>query len=265
MAWNAWKDLQSSSGAPRKPFRYQHRTTHHVARPASTPPKDPSPEWRAADSLPSALLLAFTGGVLDAFLYVAHGKVFAGAMTGNAVLTGIAFLSHNHHDALHHLLPIVSFLVGVWLAFAVESRMKRHAAVAGLLFEALGLFALSWLPGGYPDALFIVGISGLAGYQIASFRKVDSYAYNATFITANLRTVVEAAHNALVPSQRRKSLRELRDLGLVVIVFIAGVVMGALLTPRLGNHALWVAVIPLVLVLALVLRRDLRAALSPQE
>jgi uncharacterized membrane protein YoaK (UPF0700 family) len=231
----------------------------------ATPPQHPSPERRATNSLPSALLLAFTGGVLDAFLYIAHGEVFAGAMTGNAVLTGIALLSHDRQNALHHLLPIVSFLVGIWLAFAVESRMKRHAAVAGLLFEGLGLFVLSWLPGGYPDALFIVSISGLAGYQIASFRRVDSYSYNATFITANLRTVVEASHNALIPAQRRESLRRLRDLGLVVILFIAGVFIGALLTSRLGNHALWAAVIPLAVVLALALDRDLRAARSQQR
>jgi uncharacterized membrane protein YoaK (UPF0700 family) len=51
-------------------------------------PLPPSPERRAADSLPSAVLLAFTGGSLDAFIYINHGHVFAAAMTGNAVLFG---------------------------------------------------------------------------------------------------------------------------------------------------------------------------------
>jgi len=86
-------------------------------------PAKPTPERRVADSLPSASLLAFTGGSLDAFLYLEHGKVFAGAMTGNTVLAGIALLSHDHTDAIRHILPIVAFLIGVWIAKLLDDRV----------------------------------------------------------------------------------------------------------------------------------------------
>jgi hypothetical protein len=48
-----------------------------------------SDEHNVVDSLSAGALFAFTGGSLDAFLYLNHGHVFAGVMTGNAVLWGV--------------------------------------------------------------------------------------------------------------------------------------------------------------------------------
>lgn len=48
-----------------------------------------SPEYAIVNSLPCASLLAFTEASLDAFLYLNHGYVFEGVMTGNAVLCGV--------------------------------------------------------------------------------------------------------------------------------------------------------------------------------
>ncbi len=45
-----------------------------------------SQEYALVGSLPSACLLTFTGASLDSFLSLNHVHVFAGVMTGNAVL-----------------------------------------------------------------------------------------------------------------------------------------------------------------------------------
>lgn len=227
----------------------------------ATPLRKLSPEQRVARSLSSALLLAFTGGFLDAFLYVAHGRVFAGAMSGNAVLAGIALFSHNRHDTLQHLLPIAAFALGILAAFIVESRLMRHTVLIGLGLEATGLFIASWLPRSFPDTLFVPLICSVAGYQIASFRTVDTFAYNATFIAGNLRSTIESLHTLLRRNTnretRRNSLREFRDLGLVLVLFTLGAVGSALLTPRLGNHALWIPLAAVLAVLSIALERDL--------
>lgn len=225
-----------------------------AASPAESPPQSPA-EARAAASVPSALLLAFTGGVLDAFLFVAHGKVFAGAMTGNMVLTGIAILSHHVQNAVHQALPIVAFAFGIWLAYSLESTLSRHAAVAGLALEIAGLLTASFLPGWVPDAVFIIIISGVAGFQISTFRTIDEYSYNATFITGNMRATLEALHNTLDPAKRSEAAKKFRDLALVFVAFLAGAVAGALLTPRMGNRALWLPCAALLLVLVSAVRR----------
>ena len=213
------------------------------------------PESRAAQSLSSALLLTFTGGFLDAFLYIAHGQVFAGAMTGNAVLAGIALLSRNAHDMLHHLVPIAAFVVGLWCAFVIETRLRHHVVLAALSLEAAGLAVASCLPRSFPDVAFISLICILAGYQVGSFRKVDSFVYNATFIAGNLLRAVESLHQALLHVRLRHSLLEARDLALILLFFVAGAVAAVAATRRMGNHALWVPLVAVLIVLAAAVRR----------
>lgn len=218
------------------------------------------PERRAVDSLACALLLAFIGGVLDAFLYLDHGHVFAGAMTGNAVLCAVALLHRDTHDALMHLLPLLCFALGAWLAYVAESHIRRHAVTLALSLEAACLLAVSFLPNNFPDLLFIAIVSGLAGFQVASFRTVDHFVYSSTFITGEMRESLDALHNSLNPKTRRKGLLQFRDLGLVILLFLCGAVAGALLAVRIGNHTLWLPVALLLIVLGLVLRREHKRA-----
>ena len=201
------------------------------------------------------MLLALTGGSLDALLYLNHGKVFAGAMTGNAVLCGIALLDHNHLQALHHMLPIVAFVVGVLIAQALQHRLKRHAVRVALCAEITGLLLASFLPGSFPDMLFVAGVSLLAAVQASSYKKVDTYSYNSTFITGDLRMALEALYSSLHPGTRREGLQKFRDLGAVILAFLCGAVAGAFFAPRAGNHTLWLPAAALAVVLGLVLHR----------
>lgn len=215
-----------------------------------------TPEQRAAGSQSSAMLLGFVGGTLDAFLYLSHGRVFAGAMTGNAVLCGIALLGRNGAGALQHALPIVAFVCGVWMAEVLAKRLKQHATTVGLGCEMFGLLAASFLPGSFPNLLFVPWIAFLAAYQIASFRKIDRYSYNSTFITGDLRTTVVGLYEALDPAKRADGLRQARSIGLVIFSFVGGAVSGSVLAPRLGNRTLWLPVATLMIVLVNALRRS---------
>jgi hypothetical protein len=141
-------------------------------------------------------LLACAGGALDAFVYLNHGHVFAAAMTGNGVLLGVALLHHDTMQAVHHLLPILAFLVGAFAAKVLDRKMKRYAVAVGLLCEIAVLFIASWLPGGFPDLAYVPLIAMAAAYQITSFRTADSFAYNSTFMTGNMRTASMASLRA---------------------------------------------------------------------
>jgi uncharacterized membrane protein YoaK (UPF0700 family) len=205
-------------------------------------------------------LLACAGGALDAFVYLNHGHVFAAAMTGNGVLLGVALLHHDTMQAVHHLLPILAFLVGAFAAKVLDRKLKRHAVAVGLLCEIAVLFIASWLPGGFPDLAYVPLIAMAAAYQITSFRTADSFAYNSTFMTGNMRTAVdglfEGFFSARTPDERAAGLRKFRDLTLLVASFMAGAVVGAILAPRLLNHTLWIIALPLVIVLLLVVRHS---------
>jgi hypothetical protein len=64
------------------------------------PPQDPSVQTAA---LPDAMLLATTGGLLDAIVYLNHGHVFANAMSGNVIFLGIAILGRDWGEIAPHL------------------------------------------------------------------------------------------------------------------------------------------------------------------
>jgi uncharacterized membrane protein YoaK (UPF0700 family) len=223
---------------------------------SSNPPADSSTaEHQAAGSFPSAVLLAITGGALDAFIYLNHGHVFAAAMTGNGVLLGVSFLHHDYAQALRHLLPILGFITGIFFANLLDKSLKHHAVTVGLVCEISALLIASFLPARFPDLAFVPLIAIVAAYQIASFRQVDIYAYNSTFITSNLRTAVDGLYDALTPSKRKAGLRKFREISCIVLAFLGGAIAGAILSPRLYNHTLWLIDLPLVAVLLLTLFR----------
>jgi len=217
-------------------------------------------EHQAAGSLLSAVLLAITGGALDAFIYLNHGHVFAAAMTGNGVLLGVAILHHDYAQALRHLLPIFGFITGIFFANLLDKSLRHHAVTVGLVCEISALFVASFLPGRFPDLAFVPIISIVAAYQITSFRQVDTYAYNSTFITSNLRTAVDGLYDALTPAKRKAGLRKFRELSCIVLAFLGGAIAGAILAPRLYNHTLWIINLPLITVLLLTLYRTHRTA-----
>jgi uncharacterized membrane protein YoaK (UPF0700 family) len=202
------------------------------------------------------MLLALTGGALDAFVYLNHGHVFAAAQTGNGVLFGIDVLHGDFAHSVHHVLPILAFMVGVFLAKILDNTLKVHSVAIGLLSEIIVLFAFGWLPSSFPDAAFVPLIAVVAAYQVAGFRKADTYAYNSTFMTGNLRTAVDGLFEALQPETRSEGLRKARELGLIVLCFMGGAVVGAVLAPRLHNHTLWFIDLPLLSVLLLAMRRN---------
>jgi uncharacterized membrane protein YoaK (UPF0700 family) len=221
-----------------------------------------SAEYRAARSLPSAILLALTGGSLDAFIYLNHGHVFAAAMTGNGVLLGASILQHNYVAFIRHLLPILGFAIGILFANLLDDKFRHHSVTVGLLSEISVLLIASFLPHTFPDLLYVPIIAIAAAYQVTSFRKADIYAYNSTFMTSNLRSAVDGLYDAFHPTRRKDGLRKFRELALIILAFLLGAIAGAILAPHLHNHTLWFIDLPLVAVLFVVLSRGESAALQ---
>jgi uncharacterized membrane protein YoaK (UPF0700 family) len=210
-----------------------------------------------SEPLPMALLLAATGGLLDVVVYLNHGHVFANAMTGNVVFLSIAVLSHDRMDALHHIVPLAAFLVGVVASKFTRSRLGENAHSAALVLEMIVLFLVGWLPGSFPEMAFISMVAFVSALQVASFRQVGPFSYNSTFLTGNLRDTAEGFYDAAVagkvhPETHRKGLKKARDLGLICLCFLAGAVVGAMAATRLHNHAFWL-VEPLLLAVLVML------------
>jgi uncharacterized membrane protein YoaK (UPF0700 family) len=224
-----------------------------------TPNTTPEP-----NALSDALILAGTGGLLDSFVYLRHGHVFANSMTGNVALLGIALLGHRWGEVIPHLVPILGFFAGVISARSLHTRTSR-AVIIALGFEILALFALGWMPPGFPSILFTAIVAYVAAFQVSSFRHVNQLPFNSTFVTGNLRTAAEGLYDALDPSAtpdtREKGRAQGQNLSLICLCFLAGAVLGAWAAPHLANRSLWLTE-PLLLFVAL---RNLRRAAKPES
>jgi uncharacterized membrane protein YoaK (UPF0700 family) len=214
-----------------------------------------------SDHLPGASLLAATGGILDAMVYVLHGHVFANAMSGNVILLGITLFSRDWMQALRHIVPILSFVAGTVASRLLRLLPQVHAAVIVLALEMAVLGIAGWLPLSFPEMIFTAIIAFISAFQVSTFRHIDDLPYNSTFITGNLRTATEAFVNQLLaPNSEEHKLQagKARKLFLVCLWFLFGALAGAWGSPCLGNRTLWLAAPLLLVVLCHLLYLNMR-------
>ena len=132
-------------------------------------------QLQPSETLPVGLLLALTGGLLDGYSYLNRGQVFATAETGNIVLMGINLAQGQLAQALHYLLPILAFALGVLAAELLRRRFggntRLHWRLPLLLAECGAILLVSCLPCGPLDPMANIVISFTSALQVESFRK----------------------------------------------------------------------------------------------
>ena len=207
-----------------------------------------------AASLTLSTLLAIAGGYLDGFTFVGHGHVFANAMTGNVVLLGIELLGREPKHALTHLLPILTFVCGIWAAKVLHLRAITHLIpnpyAAVLILEITLFLILSCLSLACPDILITTIVAFAASLQVQTFRTVQGLAYTSTFTTGNLRSLSEALFDWVThPDQKVQASYRARVFATICIGFLLGAAAGGFMTRVVSNRALWIELLLLVLAL----------------
>ena len=215
-------------------------------------------ERQVSDSLLVGILLALTGGFLDAYSYLVRGEVFANAQTGNMVLLGIYLSKGQWVKALYYLVPIFSFVVGVVIAQLVKNNYKEstriHWRQIVIAVELVVLLIVAFIPQGY-NMIANVSISFVCSMQVQSFRKVNGNPFATTMCTGNLRSATEHLcnyHKEKDIALLKKSLQYY----LIIAVFIAGAITGCLLSGILQEKSILICCAVLFLVLLLMCRRD---------
>ncbi len=213
----------------------------------------PLEEKREAVALTgTSILLAAAGGFLDGFTYVGHGHVFANAMTGNVVLLGVNCVSGSWHTGFRHLPPIAAFLLGVSTARAIQlpslQKRLRYPYLTVLALEIVILAILSLMPASVPDLWITISIAFAASVQVETFRQVNGHSYNSTFTTGNLRTLSEGACDWLFQGHSPEAARMVCDFAMICMAFFIGAMAGGYTTPKLGNRALWIDLVLLLMV-----------------
>ena len=195
-----------------------------------------------SESMGIGVLLAVSGGLMDAYSYLFRGEVFANAQTGNILLFSVCLSRGQWLAAFHYLCPILAFSLGIGCAAATRHlcRERRlHWRQICLFLEILILGLAAPLP---QEANLLANslISLACGAQVESFRKIDGSSVATTMCIGNLRSALHSlVEVGFTGSQRDRHTA--RVALTIILAFAAGAILGSLLLPRTGTYTLWVS------------------------
>lgn len=204
------------------------------------------------DAVQLALLLAltFSTGVIDAVGYLSLDRVFAGNMTGNVIILGMAFSGTAGLPVVGPLVALAAFTIGALAA----GRLLRHrtpgwsrptlvaiASVGGIILVSAVGFALT--PTTPSLTLTVTAALGIAmGVQAGSARQIGERDLTTVVVTSAL---VGLAFDA--PPGGEPRLVWVRRVGAVALIGL-GALCGALLTSVHVGLALTLAAVVTFLV-----------------
>ena len=202
---------------------------------------------QTSESIELGILLALSGGFMDAYSYIERGQVFANAQTGNILLFGVNLSEGNLTAAVKYLTPVIAFALGIALADLVRQRdagMKWHWRQFSVLLEALILVAVSFIP--LTHNLIANSLTSFAcGIQVQSFRKIHGSGIATTMCIGNLRSGTQN----LVAYTKTRDRNQLENAGLyfgVIFCFAVGAVFGNLFIGFFGIRAILVSALLLL-------------------
>lgn len=199
----------------------------------------------------TAALLSASGGLQDAYTYIARGEVFANAQTGNIVLLSQNLFSANWGRVLHYLFPLMAFGLGVAVAELIRWRFQKiqtvHWRQLVLLVEILLLLSVGLLP----EQLNVLAnalVSFSCAMQVQSFRKVNGYSYASTMCIGNLRSGIAALSGYVREHKSQQAEQMLYYFG-IIFLFALGAGIGGVMSMNSGIsiRAIWVSCVLLLI------------------
>lgn len=194
-----------------------------------------------SETIRLGLLLAVSGGLMDAYSYIYRDHVFANAQTGNILLFGVNLSEGNFNGAFRYFLPIVSFVIGIALAETVRYKAGKrlHWRQVSVLAEAIILFIVAFIPTTHNIAANSL-ISFACGIQVESFRKIRGNTIATTMCIGNTRSGTQH----LCTFFRTGDREYLHKAGLyyeIILFFVLGAIFGNLFIKLIGIKAILVS------------------------
>lgn len=147
---------------------------------------------QTSESIELGIILALSGGFMDAYSYIQRGEVFANAQTGNMLLLGVYLSERNFPLVMRYFFPVLAFAIGIALADVVRIREgnRLHWRQTSVIAEACILALVSFMP--QDLNLLANSLTSLAcGIQVESFRKIHGQGIATTMCIGNLRSATQ--------------------------------------------------------------------------
>jgi uncharacterized membrane protein YoaK (UPF0700 family) len=169
--------------------------------------------------LPLAFAFAAIAGYADAIGYLRY-KAFAGMMTGNTVLMGLAFFHRADLPVGEYAAVLAIFVVTSAIAFALLR--KRCPPALLLIAEAIALLLPEIVPGWWAIALLVIAM----GIQNPLAQRLG-LALSTTFITGDILRFAEGVIGRIIPHQGHKPGPPFAIYGIAWLGYAVGATLGA--------------------------------------
>mgnify|MGYP001946872851 FL=1 len=181
-----------------------------------------------SESIQLGIILALSGGFMDAYSYVCRGQVFANAQTGNMLLFGVHLSEGRYQAAIQHGIPVLAFTLGIALADIVRYRFREkkkiHWRQITILTEAIILLIVSFMPQSLN--MYANSLTSLAcGIQVESFRKINGKGIATTMCIGNLRIGTQSICDYLHTKDKKAARKGVFYFG-AIIIFVIGAIIG---------------------------------------
>ncbi len=200
------------------------------------------------------ILLMFVGGFLGAFTYSIRGGVFCNAQTGNVVLLAMAIGKGQWLHALYFFIPMTAYCLGAFFSEILPNQIKKFHLIRWdtifVIVEIAVVIFLGFLPESAPVQITQVLINFICSMQYNTFRQAEGIPMATTFCTNHIRQIGIAVSKSIQHKDERKFyLKKMRMHFEMLATFLIGGVLSAFLCRFLQGKAVWVSLIPLVIVL----------------
>ena len=197
-------------------------------------------EKQMSENFILGIMLALTGGFLDAYTYITRGGVFANAQTGNIVLMGINIAKGDFDRVLHYVVPILAFALGILLSEIIKATLKKsrhmHWRQIIVLAEIIILAVCGFIPSGKGNTFVNVMVSFVCSLQVETFRVINGNTVATTMCTGNLRSGTELLFLGIKKKDKKINL-----------FFALGAIAGAIATKFLDIKSIFIASVLLVI------------------
>lgn len=212
---------------------------------------------QVSDSVLCGVLLALSGGAMDAYSYFFRGHVFANAQTGNMLLLGVNLANKDFSTAIKYVWPISAFIIGIVISDIINEKkdeIKIHWRQISVLIELIMLAIVAFIP---QDKNYLANamISLVCGIQVESFRKINGNAIATTMCIGNLRS----GTSHLVQYFCTKNGQSLKNACLyygIIITFVIGSIIESWLIVRYDTYAIFFSSVLLFFVVIIMFYHD---------
>lgn len=211
---------------------------------------------QVSESLYLGMILAVSGGLMDAYSYLYRDQVFANAQTGNMLLLGVHLAAFDFRGAFYYLCPVAAFAIGIIISDIINHKHPQghrlHWRQVAILIEAVVLLIVAF----FPQSLNLAAnslTSLVCGIQVESFRKIHGNGITTTMCIGNLRSGIQYFCDFLFEHDKQKLRKSLLYSG-IILCFVMGAVIGSFVIRMIQAKAIIVSSVLLMIVFVLMFR-----------